>query len=264
LNEPARIRFEDGAAYEENMGKWSRLAGETFLDWLAPPKGLRWIDVGCGNGAFTELLVERTAPTAIEGIDPSEAQLAYARTRHKAGIAHFRGGDATALPFPDDSFDAAVMALVLFFVPDPVKGVAEMIRVVRPGGIVAVYLWDLPAGGIPHAPVGAELRAMGLNPALPPSFQISNMEALRALWQDSKFEEIDEREIVVTREFADFDALWKTFMLAPTLAPVVAGMTPADVEALKTRVRARFPADQAGRVTCRGRANAIKGRVPAK
>ena len=73
-----QITFDDGAAYERYMGKWSQLAGETFLDWLAPKPGLRWLDVGCGNGAFTEMLVERCAPVSVEGIDPSEAQLAYA------------------------------------------------------------------------------------------------------------------------------------------------------------------------------------------
>ena len=68
-----QIRFDDGAAYERMMGTWSRLAGEIFLDWLAPRSGLRWIDIGCGNGAFTELLVERCAPAEVQGIDPSEA-----------------------------------------------------------------------------------------------------------------------------------------------------------------------------------------------
>ena len=67
-----QIRFDDGAAYERYMGKWSQLAGEIFLDWLAPKSGLRWLDVGCGNGAFTELLVERCAPVSVQGIDPSE------------------------------------------------------------------------------------------------------------------------------------------------------------------------------------------------
>jgi len=70
------IRFDDGAAYERAMGSWSQLAGAIFLDWLAPPAGLRWLDIGCGNGAFTELVVERCAPTTVYGIDPSEGQLA--------------------------------------------------------------------------------------------------------------------------------------------------------------------------------------------
>ena len=76
-----QIRFDDGAAYERYMGKWSQLVGETFLDWLAPKPGLRWLDVGCGNGAFTEMLVECCAPVSVHGIDPSEEQLAFARTR---------------------------------------------------------------------------------------------------------------------------------------------------------------------------------------
>src|SRR5215470_1863304 len=69
-----QIRFEDGAAYERNMGNWSQRAGSIFLDWLAAASDLKWIDVGCGNGAFTELLVERCAPVEVQGIDPSEGQ----------------------------------------------------------------------------------------------------------------------------------------------------------------------------------------------
>src|SRR5258705_6423995 len=114
-----QIRFDDGAAYERYMGKWSQLAGETFLDWLAPKSGLRWLDVGCGNGAFTEMLVERCAPVSVDGIDPSEAQLTYARSRAALSVAQFRLGDAMALPFQVDMFDAAVMALCIFFMPHP-------------------------------------------------------------------------------------------------------------------------------------------------
>src|SRR5215475_11756039 len=102
-----QIRFDNGAAYERYMGRWSQLVGDAFLAWLAPPAGLRWLDVGCGNSAFTELLVERCAPATVQGIDPSEAQLAFARTRPAARMAEFRHGDAEALPFSEDRFDAA-------------------------------------------------------------------------------------------------------------------------------------------------------------
>ena len=88
-----KIRFDDGAGYERMMGVWSRLAGDIFLDWLALPPGLRWVDIGCGNGAFTELIVERCAPAEIQGIDPSQAQLAFARTRPAArGASLARNG----------------------------------------------------------------------------------------------------------------------------------------------------------------------------
>ena len=90
------------------MGAWSRIAGEIFLDWLAPPPGLRWIDVGCGSGVFTELLVERCSPAEVQGIDPSKAQLSFARARPAGRVAKFHLGDALALPFSKDNFDAAV------------------------------------------------------------------------------------------------------------------------------------------------------------
>src|SRR6476660_6933249 len=174
------IRFNDGAAYERYMGKWSQLAGETFLDWLAPQPGLRWLDVGCGNGAFTEMLVERCAPVSVEGIDPSEGQLAYARTRPAARVAQFRQGDAMAQPFPDDTFDAAVMPLVIFFVPDPAKGVAEMARVVSSGGSVSAYAWDMADGGFPYDALRSEMRALGVPVPMPPSPDASRIDAMRA------------------------------------------------------------------------------------
>jgi SAM-dependent methyltransferase len=257
-----QIRFDDGAGYERMMGKWSRLAGEVFLDWLKPPSTLRWIDVGCGNGAFTELLAERCAPAEIQGVDPSEAQLAFARARHSAGIAHFRQGDAMALPFADDSFDAAVMALVIFFVPEPPIGVAEMARVVRPGGPIASYAWDIEGGGFPVEPVLAELRAMGFPPIRPPSSAASRMENLRALWTGAGLDRIETREITVQRTFADFDDFWTTALLGASVKATAAKMAPEQREQAKEKVRARLGADHGGPITTSARANAIKGRVP--
>jgi ubiquinone/menaquinone biosynthesis C-methylase UbiE len=135
--------FPDGEAYERLMGRWSRLAGEIFLDWLDIPANVRWLDVGCGNGAFTAALIARCAPAEVIGIDPSEGQLSFARTRPGAKSAQFRIGDAQGLPFGDDRFDVAVMALVITFLSDPGKAVSEMTRVVRPGGWVGTYMWDV-------------------------------------------------------------------------------------------------------------------------
>jgi SAM-dependent methyltransferase len=257
-----RIRFDDGAAYERMMGRWSQLAGEIFLDWLAPASGLRWIDVGCGNGAFTELLVERCAPATVHGIDPSEGQLAFARTRPAARVAQFRQGDAMAQPFPDDTFDVAVMALVIFFVPDPAKGVAEMVRVVCPGGTVAAYAWDMLGGGFPLDVMQVEMRALGATPPLPPSVGASRIDAMRDLWTGAGLDAVETREITVQRTFADFDDLWTTSRMGASVGPTIAAMASGDVELLKARMRARLPADTTGRITYSARANAVKGRVP--
>ena len=258
------IRFDDGKAYERAMGVWSQLAGNVFLDWLAAPHGQRWLDVGCGNGAFTELLVQRCAPGEMQGIDPSEAQISYARGRPTLRTATLQQGDAMALPFPADRFDAAAMALVIFFVPEPPKGVAEMARVVRPGGIVAAYAWDIPGGGLPFAPLAAELREMGRQMPLPPNPDAGREEALRTLWKNAGLEEIETREITVRRTFADFDDFWAANTSIGSFRQAIEQMGPAQVEHLIARVRARLPsADTQGRVTYASRANAIKGRVPA-
>src|SRR5262249_24499267 len=125
--------FGDGEAYELTMGRWSQLVGDKFIDWLDAPRGLRWLDVGCGNGAFTERIISCSAPAEVVAIDPSKEQLAYASTRPGTKLAKFQLGDAQKLPFADGSFDAAVMALVITFIPDPARAVAEMVRVCATG-----------------------------------------------------------------------------------------------------------------------------------
>ena len=256
------IQFNDGAAYEEGMGRWSRLVGDVFLDWLAPPSGLRWLDVGCGSAAFTELVCQRCQPAEAHGIDPSEAQLAYASRRPQASGAVFQQGDATALPFAADRFGAAVMALVIFFVPEPAQGVAEMVRVVRPGGIVAAYAWDMLGGGFPLEPIHAELRAMGVPPPpLPPSAGASQIDTLRELWIGAGLRDVDAREIRVERTYTDFEDFWSKTAILGNIQPIIAAMTPDDADRLKQHVRLRLPVDDHGHLTFSSRANAVKGRV---
>jgi ubiquinone/menaquinone biosynthesis C-methylase UbiE len=257
------IRFDDGAAYEQMMGLWSRLAGDVFLDWLAPPPGRKWIDVGCGNGASTAMIVERCAPSGVVGIDPSEGQLAYARSRLAGSVAEFRQGGGGSLPFADASFDIGMMALVIFFLPEPAKGVAELARVVRPGGLVATYAWDMLGGGFTLEPIFAELRQLDISPTLPPSSEAARMDALRELWTKAGLTDIETREIVVRRSFTDFEEYWTTSLMGPGRAFKLNEMPPEALEQFKRKVKARLEADASGRVTATARANAIKGRKPA-
>lgn len=259
-----QIRFDDGDAYERYMGEWSRLAGESFLDWLAPAPGLRWLDVGCGNGAFTEMLVERCAPASVMGVDPAEGQLAYARTRPAARIAQFSQGDAMRLPFPDDAFDAAVMPLVIFFVPEPSVGVAEMARVVRSGGAVTAYAWDMEGGGFPYQALQDEMRGLGAAVPMPPNPGASRLDALRDLWAGAGLDSVETLEINVRRTFADFDYYWTTVLGGPSVGPGLAAMAPDDLALLRARMRERLPADDSGRITYSARANAVKGRVRSR
>jgi len=256
--------FSDGAAYERMMGRWSRVAGEAFLDWLGLPNGLRCLDVGCGNGAFTEILLARCAPAKVMGLDPSEGQIAYARQRPGAQAAEFRVGGAETLPFENASYDAGLMALVLVFLSDPAKAVAELTRVVRPGGWVATYMWDVPAGGVPLHPLHTVLKSLGAVTASPPNPEISRAEAMQDLWRKGGLQSVESRVIRIPVVFADFDEFWEstTLPVGPQ-GKVIATMSPSERERLRVLTREHLPIAAGGRIAYEAFANAVKGRVPA-
>jgi ubiquinone/menaquinone biosynthesis C-methylase UbiE len=256
------IRFDDGAAYERMMGVWSRLVGQVFLDWLSPATGQRWLDVGCGNGAFTEMLIERCAPGDMQGIDPSAEQIAFARTRLPAQGVVLQQGDAMALPFDNSRFDMAVMALAIHFVPDPAKGVSEMARVVCPGGTVAAYTWDEPGRAGPLDPIEMELRAMGITPLARPSAHVQRLEVLQDLWTNAGLQDVETRAIMVTRSFSDFEDFWMSSTGTGAIRPLLKTMPAVAIAQLQARVRERLAADTQGRITYASRAFAVKGRVP--
>ena len=256
--------FSDGQAYERLMGRWSRIAGGVFLDWLALPKGLRCLDVGCGNGAFTEVLIAQSAPAAVTGIDPAEGQLAFARTRPGAKLAQFQAGNAQDLPFAKGAFDAALMALVISFVPDPAKAAREMARVVRPGGTVATYMWDIPGGGLPLEPIHVAMRSMGVDTPNPPGYAVSTQDSLKSLWQQAGLQAIEVRAIRFEAAYSSFDDFWDSN--AVPIGPAgqaIHRLSPERQQQLKAELRKQLPERPDGRVIYEACANAVKGRVPA-
>ena len=261
MSEQPQIRFEDGAAYETYMGIWSRKVGERFLDWLNPGPGLSWLDVGAGNGAFTALLAERTSPSAILGVDPSQAQLDYARTRQDVGNARFEKGHAMELPAADASVDAAVMALVIAFVPDPAKGVAELRRAVKPGGLVAAYMWDWPKG-FPFYSVERVIEGRGLPVVAPPSHEASRAERMAELWNGAGLADVESRAITVERSFPDFDQFWAIALTGPRMSAQAAQLAPEMLTNLRADLKALLGAEDGKPLTLTATANAIKGRVP--
>ncbi len=139
-----------------------------------------------------------------------------------------------------------------------------MVRVVRPGGSVSAYAWDMLGGGFPYAAVSQELVALGSPALLPPSVDASRIEAMSALWQDAGLVDVETRTISVSLTYASFDEFWRIAQTGPRVAPRVAALTPADVALLQDRLRARWPADDSGRIGCSALANAVKGRVAGR
>jgi SAM-dependent methyltransferase len=203
-----KITFDAADDYERYMGRWSRVIGEKFLGWLDVPKGGRWLDVGCGTGAFSELIVRRCAPKSLSGIDPSPEQIEYARKQ--LPDLTFRVADSMDLPFGQNEFDVVASALVIHFIPDRAKAFAEMHRVLRPGGLVAGYTWkrNAAANFAPYAPMLRAAASIGGEPLASPLVPEGTPEGMRATLAAAGFTDIAVTEIEVTRTFANFDEYW--------------------------------------------------------
>ena len=259
----ARPTFDDGAAYDEFMGRWSRAVGAVFLDWLAAPRKAAWLDVGCGTGAFTTLIVKTRKPARVSAVDPGAAQIEFARRQPVAKRADFRVADAQALPFSDGTFDVVASALVINFIPDRARAVAEMRRVTRPYGMVGGYVWDFVADHEPKLAV--QPRAQRSRHRSAAAARHARIDARRARGPvrgrglPRHRHPRDRRHLRVQR----LRHLWRT--QTPLMHPVgklVAAMSETDRAALMDAVRAQVPAGPDGKIAYAARANAVKGRVP--
>jgi SAM-dependent methyltransferase len=253
-----------GEAYEPYVGRWSRRVAPEFLARLGAPSGARWLDVGCGTGALSEAILASHEPAAILGVDPSEGFLAHARHHLADPRVTFRAGDAQALPAETGAFDIAVAGLVLNFVPDPARGVAEMRRALRPGGRAAAYVWDYAEGmqmmrrfwdaAAALDPAGAGGRDEALR------FPLCRPDPLRALFEGAGFRAVEVWAIEVPTVFRDFDDYWSPFLAGGAPAPAYCAALPEPARtALRERLRATLPVAEGGRIPLSARAWAVGG-----
>jgi SAM-dependent methyltransferase len=257
-----KIAFDAADDYERFMGRWSRAVGEEFLAWLAPPTSARWLDVGCGTGAFSAL-IQRCAPTSIVGIDPSPEQVAY--VRKLLPQQRFEVADSAALPFSEEEFDVVASALVIHFIPDRATAFSEMKRVLRPGGIVGGYTWKRTADRdfAAYAPMlhGAEsVGGVALRSPVVPEGSVGGM---RASLEAAGFVDVTVREIEVTQSFRDFDEYWEiqTLPFSPP-GKTVAKLDDAQRARLRTVMRERLAPAADGRISYAATAVAGKARKP--
>ncbi|MCD6072612.1 MAG: methyltransferase protein [Microvirga sp.] len=254
-----------GDAYERYMGRWSREVAPRFTAWLGLEPGAACVDIGCGTGILTAALLEGAAVTRIVGIDSAPGFLDLARARVSDPRATFRQGDAQALPEADDAFDLAVSGLVLNFLPDKAAALAEMARVVRPGGMVGLYVWDY-AGHMQimrhFFDVAAALdpRALDFDDGV--KAPVCRPGPLRELFTGAGLESVEVRAIDITAAFESFDDYWAPFLGGTGSAPKYCmSLTEPAREELRERLRARLPTGPDGEILLAVRAWAAKGRV---
>ncbi len=256
--------WASGGAYEAYMGRWSRRVAGPFVDWLSPLPGQSWLDVGCGSGALSEAVLANHAPASLTAVDPSEGFVSTARMRLGAAV-QCRVGNALALPLADASVALAVSGLVLNFLSDPVRALAEMRRVTVPGGTVALYVWDYPGtmDMLTHFwDVAAELdpNASGLHEAK--RFAHWTPPALTDLFGQAGLLEIVTAPIEIDTTFKDFDDYWQPFLGGQGPAPTyLLSLDPVDQDRLRERLLERLPIQTDGAIPMRARAWAARARV---
>lgn len=258
--------WQAGDRYEAYMGRWSRQVAPRFLDWLGAADGLDWLEVGCGTGALSAAILARCNPNSLVAIDPSEGFVATARANVPDRRAEFRVGDAQALSLPAGSRDIIASALVLNFVPDRRKALAEMRRVARTGGTIGFYVWDYPGGGVEfmrafwNAATALDAAARELTEDR--RFPFCTADGLTALARDAGLTHVACTAIEVPTVFRDFEDYWHPFTLGAGPAPgYCASLDPAARERLRSKLCDDLPRRADGSIPLEARAWAIKAAV---
>jgi len=257
------INWKNSEAYELFVGRWSRLAGREFLKWLAPVPGIRWLDIGCGTGALSQSILQLTEPNLVKGIDLSENFIQYCREKVAGQNASFDVGDALALPVETGSFDAAVSGLVLNFLPQSERALSEMKRVVRPGGMIAVYVWDY-AGKMQllrhfwNAAVALDPTAYDLDEGR--RFSNCKPDLLKEQFNKAGLGNVKVAPIDVWTEFKNFEDYWRPFLGGQGPAPsYTASLDAKQRAALRDRIQAGLPSAVDGTIPLIARAWAVCG-----
>jgi SAM-dependent methyltransferase len=223
--------------YDRLMGHYSAQLAGPLADLAGVQAGQRVLDVGCGPGALTAELVARVGPDAVCAVDPSPPFVAANRERHP-GVA-VSEASAEALPFDDDTFDAALAQLVVHFMADPVAGLREMARVTRPGGAVVASVWDHADSRSPVSALWRAAHALGQDPDDESGLAGARRGHLAELFAEAGLREVEQSDQVVAVTWSSFEAWWEpfTYGIGPAGQHVM-GLDESARQALHDRTRA--------------------------
>ena len=260
--------FAESDAYERFMGRWSRRLAPLLVKFSAVAGRDSMLDVGSGAGALAFALAEAIPSVRVTGVDPSGAYVRYAQARTPSDRVRFLVGDAQALGFPNATYDKTLSLLVMNFIPDSAKALREMIRVTRPGGIVAASVWDYGEGMEMLRVFWDEAVALDSTVAARDerNMPLCRRGELAALWRANGLQQVEEQPIAVELSFSSFDDYWRPFLGGQGPAGAyAASLTEPRRAALEARLRGRLLGTrQDGPFTLQARAWAVKGVVPAR
>jgi ubiquinone/menaquinone biosynthesis C-methylase UbiE len=231
-------------AYEQQMGRWSRRLAPLLIRFSGLADGDRVLDVGCGTGSLTLAVLDGADVAAVTGIDKATMYVEYARGRTPDRRAHFHLADACALPFGEASFDRAFSLLVLQFIPDAARAVAEMRRVVRPGGTVAAAVWD-GYGGLPHMRLVWDIAATLDTSIERLLFRSLNApDELAEAWRAAGLTDVEQTSLLIRMEYTCFEDYWQPLIREGPVVQLVAQLAEPARLTLADHVRQAYCANR--------------------
>lgn len=263
MGDKTKDNWTAGELYEGYMGRWSRHVAREFIDWLVVSAGGGWLDVGCGTGVLSQTILQLAEPARVKGVDRSEGFVDFAKEHVQDDRVRFEVGDAEVLTDDSEIFDAVVSGLVLNFIPHPERALAEMKRVARTDGVVAVYVWDYAEGMqfIRHffdAAIALDPKAVAHDEG--PRFPICHPDALRQLFEAAGLQGVEVRPIEIPTVFRDFDDYWSPFLAGVGPAPsYTMSLSEQHRAALREQIRASLPVNADGSIPLSARAWAARG-----
>ena len=238
---------QHAAGYEQLMGRWSQKLAPLFIDFVGIANGEKILDVGCGTGSLTFALARAADLGEIDAIDYSPVFVEETIRRNSDPRIKVRQADASALPFADRAFDRALALLVLHFVPEAGKAVAEMRRVVRPGGVVAAAVWD-HLGGMPGmrmmidtaAALSESGRQLRGRYCFQPMMQPGEM---KQTFVEQGLADVTETQLMIRMDYENFEDYWAPFAAGEgPLGKYVAALAAAERARLEAAVRDAYEA----------------------
>lgn len=257
--------FSEAQAYERFMGRWSRQLAPLLVRFAGVRDREDLLDVGSGTGALSAALVIAAPAGRVVGIDPAASYVSVAQASQPSPQVQFRVGDARQMEFPDATFERTLSLLVVNFIPDMNKAMAEMRRVTRRGGTVAAAVWDY-GDGMEMLRVFWD-EAVKVTPAADRRDErhmpFCRQGELAALWRQHGLQDVVEEGLTIETRFASFADYWEPFLGRQGPAGAhVAALSTRERDELEKRLRRRLLGDGEDRAfTLKARAWAVRGEV---
>jgi SAM-dependent methyltransferase len=215
MNASSTFVATDGDGYELTMGRWSRRLAVPFVEFVGAGRVDKVLDVGCGTGHLAAEVNAVSRPREVHGVDLSASYIDHATRRHPDRHFVFRAGDAYALPYADGEFDLVLSLLMLHFVPEPGRAIAEMRRVAKAGSTVGAAVWDARGGFVANRmffdtaaaldAAAAERRARNYTRPM------TRPGDLAAAWRAAGWRDGTETVLGIRMEFSSFADYWTPY-----------------------------------------------------